>query len=214
MKGLLLKDFMNLEKIGKQYLVIFLGMTVVAVATKNPSFVAMFIILCGSMAVISSFSFDEYTRFDIYIMALPVRRKDVVKEKYILMLILMVIPIIVGTVLSIAVHQLIDAGNVMELIGFSVGMGSALYMAYAIMLPFIFKMGVEKARIIMIVSYVFVFGMIYLLSKIVFDIFLSATRLSQNMQGILFLMLLLFLDVLFFFVSYIVSKGIMMKKEF
>lgn len=214
MKGLLLKDFMNLQRIGKQYLVIFFGMAVVAAVTKNPSFLSMFIILCGSMALLSSFTFDEYTRFDLYVLALPVSRKDVVKEKYVLMLILMVVPVAVGTAFSVVIHQLTGVGDRMELICFCIGMGAGLCMAYAIMLPFIFKMGVEKARIIMMVSYVFVFGIVLFLAKIILSVFRIKTMLSESMQGLLLIGMLLLLAALFCLVSYGVSKAIMSKKEF
>ena len=212
-KGLLLKDFLNLKKLGKQYLMICLGMTVFSVITKNPSFITLYIILCSSMTLISSFAFDESVKFDLYQLSLPVSRQDIVKEKYLLLILLNLLPIIPGTALSMVINGFVNTADWTELISFGVGCGGCLCMIYAVMLPFIFKLGTEKARMIMIGIYVGVFALGYLLVKVLVENDISEEILTPG-RGSFMIAGIFAVAVLIILGSYFVSKKILLKKDF
>lgn len=219
MSGLLLKDLMNLKKIGRQYLGFFAVMAVMALVMKNPSFLAMCIVLCGSMMVLSSFSFDEYAKFDLYVLTLPVSRMDVVKSKYLLMALFVSASTAAGILLSLLLNLFLGAEDMPDLVLFALGQGAGFCIAFAVMLPFVFRLGVEKGRLVMVALFSGVFGMIYTIvrmkgalasSTVVFVI----SGLSEAARGVLVAGGLLAVSILASGISYLISKNIMKKKEY
>lgn len=164
MKGLLLKDFYNLSRMGKQYLLIFAGMSIWAYFMKNPMFISMYVVLCSSMLVLTSFSYDEYAKYDKYSLTMPVERKTLVQEKYALLLLATaggtMIGIPLGGILALLVKK-----NFMEVTVTSIVIGCVFLISYSAVFPTIFKSGVEKARLRMIGVYLIIFVLIYILAK-------------------------------------------------
>lgn len=165
MTGLLLKDFYNLAKIGKQYLLIFAAMSVWAYFTKNPSFISMYVVLCSSMLVLTSFSYDEYVHFNKYALTMPIERKTLVLEKYILLLLAVAggtaVGILLGGLLNLMVKE-----NFVELTVVSIVIGCVFWVSYSISIPIVYKVGVEKARMVMVGVYLGVFAVIYVCAKV------------------------------------------------
>lgn len=143
MRGLLLKDLYTMKGYGKQYGIVFVLMAVWAVFMKNISFLVMYAILLGGMLVLSTLSLDEAVHFDRWSIATPAGARGMVREKYVLLL----LAVAAGTA----------AGFLLNLITFLSGRGSLEWeglmitamlfiIAYAVMLPVNFKLGVERAR--------------------------------------------------------------------
>ena len=165
MKGLLLKDFYNLSRMGKQYLVIFAAMGVWAYFMDNPTIVSMYVVLCSSMLVLSSFSYDEYAKFEKYALTMPIRKKTLVQEKYVLLL----LAVAGGTVVGIPLGGLLNLllkGDFTELLVTSVILGCSFLIVYAVVFPIVFKLGVEKARLMMVGIYVAIFVILYGVGKL------------------------------------------------
>ncbi len=215
MPGLVLKDFLNLRKTSRQYALIFLLMIGVTVAMKNPAFISMYVILCSSMMIVSTFSYDEYVKFDMYTCALPVSRKDIVKAKYIVLILLTFIPTVVGTLLSLAVNLFLKADDAMTLILSGFVTGCCFCVMYSLVIPFIYRLGTEKARMIMTGIYFAVFALVFLL---------ISTFLSEDTSGLesiinstntlLISAAFAALTVLAVAISYLVSKRVYARKEF
>lgn len=214
MRGLVMKDFMNLERTGKQYALIFLGMAVVAVIMENPSFLSMYVILCSSMLLVSTFNYDEYTQFDLYVCGLPVSRKDVVKAKYMVLILLTALPTIAGIMLSILLNCFLRTDDVWELINFSVSIGCLFCIAFAVMVPFVYRMGAEKARMFMVGVWIVLFGGVYLLINHLGGSQIPSVLLAEGVQAVPLMAGMVLMAAVVVLCSYFVSKKIMLKKEF
>lgn len=166
MRGLLLKDILNLKRLAKQYLVILMAMFVWAAFMKNASFVTMYVVLCGSMVVLTSFSYDEYAHFEKYALTMPVTRDTLVKEKYLLLLMLVgggtVLGIGLGAVLTVILRE-----PVLELAVSGAAIGAVFLVVYSVVVPLIYKMGVEKARMCMVGIYIGLFALVFGTLKLV-----------------------------------------------
>ena len=87
MSGLLLKEFLSAKKYLRSLaglLFLYIGLSLV---WKNVSFLTGVSALVSVMIGFSSFSFDVQSKWDCYALSLPVRRKDVVKSRYLFSLI-------------------------------------------------------------------------------------------------------------------------------
>lgn len=153
MKGLLLKDFYNLSKLLKQYIVIFVGMIIWAYSMKNPAFVGFFAIFINASLILSSFSYDEYAGFDKYVLTMPVSREMLVREKYVLMLILMGSSTMLGISLAGILNRMIGGEAFREIAVTLLAIVCLFLISYSIVFPKIFQVGVEKARIKLVVVY-------------------------------------------------------------
>ncbi len=211
MKGLLLKDIYNLKRLGKQYAVICAGMLIWSAFMKNYSFFSMMIMLSGIMSVISSFSFDEAAHFEKYALTLPVTRRELVQAKYILLLTFLGGSFLIGTAGSILLNLIIERGitELPEQLISAASVGCLFLLAFSIMIPGVFKLGVEKARMLLVCIYVGVFGLvwggIYLLRELGIQISDSDASKFFGAAAVVVLVLV--------FISYRVSIKIVEKKE-
>ena len=211
MKGLLLKDIYNLKRLGKQYAVICAGMLIWSAFMKNYSFFSMMIMLSGIMPVISSFSFDEAAHFEKYALTLPVTRRELVQAKYILLLIFLGGSFLIGTAGSILLNLIIERGitELPEQLISAASVGCLFLLVFSIMIPGVFKLGVEKARMLLVCIYVGVFGLgwggIYLLRELGIQISDSDASKFFGAAAVVVLVLV--------FISYRVSIKIVEKKE-
>ncbi len=165
MTGLLLKDLLNLKKLAKQYLLILAVMCVWAAAMKNTSFVSVYMTLCASMLVLTSFSYDEYAHFERYALTMPVDRRVLVREKYLLMFLLVAGGTILGMLLG-GVMTLVLKGEMEEMLVTSLVIGCVFMNVYSLIIPAIYKLGVEKARMVMIVAYMGLFVGVFGVAKL------------------------------------------------
>ncbi len=166
MSGLLLKDLLNLKRLAKQYLVILAAMFVWGAFMKNASFVSMYVVLCGSMVVLTSFSYDEYAHFEKYALTMPITRDTLVKEKYLLLLMLVgggtALGIGLGAVLTVILKE-----SILELSISGLAIGAVFLVVYSVIVPLIYKMGVEKARMCMVGIYIGLFALVFGTLKLV-----------------------------------------------
>ena len=194
MKGLLLKDIYNLKRLGKQYVITCAGMMVWSGFMKNYSFFPMMIMLCGVMSV-----------------TLPVTKKNLVQSKYVLLLAFLAGAFVIGILGSLLMSLVLEGGidELAEQLVSAASVACLFLLAFSTMIPIIFKLGVEKGRMLLVAIYmgifVFVWGGIYLLKDL--GIRISDSTVSK-FSGIGAAVILVFL-----FISYRVSVRIVEKKE-
>jgi len=150
MKGLIIKDILNLKKYSKSVTGIFLFLTVYSIMFKDTLFLTVMIPLQCTMMVITSFTCDDMAKWDSYALSMPITRKDMVFSKYLLALILQV----VGTAISIVITIIISSmgGNILdwEQMKISAAIMVAGTLFISIILPLIYKFGVEKSRMFIV----------------------------------------------------------------
>lgn len=207
MLGLIKKDlFMikgNLKTIGIIF-IIFIGMGIFQ--NMNLAFIPGFI---SVVLFMSTFSYDEYNKWDSYAVTLPNGRKNVVSAKYITTLILLLISIVIAATLSIVVGIVRNTLSIEEIVGIMGGSTLAIILLVSIVYPIIFKFGNEKGRIAMFVIAFLgtsLIALIFKTIKISKDIILFMEQYGIIVLTIVSLIMLL--------TSYLLSKKIYAKKEF
>ena len=209
MKGLILKDLL-LIKGNARYILIFLVIFGLIALEGNdvlyfiPAFISM-------MMFMTTFSYDEYNKWDAYEITLPIKKENIVLSKYVGSTILLGIALILTFIISLVVGLVTEQLDMQKNITLLLGCGGAVLLVEAIMYPLLIKFGVEKGRI-------WVFLGIFLSSFIIGFIFQKVsltipenlmTFLSQYLPWILAAALLLILII-----SYTISKKLYLKKEF
>ena len=209
MLGLVKKDLLMIKGNIRQVILFLVVFLILAFQENNiivivPVFVSM-------MVFITTFSYDEYNKWDAYAISLPVSRKNIVKAKYVASIILWAIALLVTVVITGITGLFEQNINYFEMFGMILGCVFSIVLLEAIMFPLIFKFGVEKGRIGLFVG---VFAIAGLLGFIFTGIDLeNATGFSEIFNKYYYILIPL-VAVILLVISYFVSKKIYLKKEF
>ena len=149
MKGLLLKDLNTLKGYGKQYGIVFVIMTVWALAMGTVSFVSMYSILLGGMLVLSTLTMDEAVNFNRWALTTPVGVRGLIGAKYVLLICTVGVGTGFGFLLNVALGAFLGGVQWEEVESLPI-VAALFFIAYAVTLPISFKIGVEKGRYIYI----------------------------------------------------------------
>ena len=84
MKGLMIKDILNLRKNFKTTLLVIGFFAIYAYTSNNPSYMIAMVTLILSMMPLTSMAYDDMSKWDRYALAMPISKKDIVLSKYIL----------------------------------------------------------------------------------------------------------------------------------
>ena len=145
MLGLVKKDLLMIKGNMRQVILFLVVFLILAFQENNiivivPVFVSMIVF-------ITTFSYDEYNKWDAYAISLPVSRKNIVKAKYVASIILWAIALLVTVVITGIMGLFEQNLNYFEMFGMILGCVFSIVLLEAIMFPLIFKFGVEKGRI-------------------------------------------------------------------
>lgn len=213
MKGLLLKDIYNMRKVGKQYLLILLFFTCYCFFLKNPSFFPMMTVMSFSMLVLTTMGYDEAAGFDKYALTLPLNREDLVRAKYLLLVLLLVFSFVLGMLGSTLIGLFMqgDTEPILDQMLSVATVAVIFLLVYATILPLVFKLGVEKARMMMMVCYIAVFAGIFIVFKLAVGLGASGELMEEKMM--ILVPVAVILTVLYLIGSYFVSIRIIRKRE-
>ncbi|MCI8698642.1 MAG: ABC-2 transporter permease [Oscillospiraceae bacterium] len=148
MTGLILKDFLILRKTLRSYLLILAIYVAVAFAGYwSSSFVGGFMMVMVALLPMNVFAYDKQARWDVYGLSLPVGRTKTVAARYLAVLIMFTVSAVLTTVLGVAMSI---AGRMEESLGeYMLSCAICIVVAMlvnAMMLPFLYKFGPERAR--------------------------------------------------------------------
>lgn len=153
MKGLLLKDFYQVVKYCRSYLLIclvFLGFSLFV--PDSSEFFVVYPCMLASMIPMNLISYDTSSRWEVMSLTLPYSREQLVSAKYLMGLICEM-----GVLLLTVAFQglkTVTAGvfSAAELGNLAITLITISLLLPALMLPLIFKLGVEKGRVFYIAS--------------------------------------------------------------
>ncbi len=215
-KGLIIKDFLNLKTYRVTALfILILFATVSFINDDILSFIPIFIPLCAGMIGISSFNYDNITKSDRYILTFPVSRKDMVKSRYLYIFFITVIGEVLAVLLSIILQSIKQQSlvNVIEVLSISLGTFCGIMILQIFEIPIMYKFGAEKGRIIQMFTIV---AIAFLISGVAIS-FIKISSIS--LEEFLYIMqkygliILTLVDIFLYFLSYKVSVKIFSKKE-
>lgn len=143
MKGILIKDGIVLKSQAKSFIFVYVVWGFMAVMYKNFYFLSGFICILSLMVPLNTIAYDEKAGWDKYALTMPVSRKNMVIGKY-------AVGIISGAMamlLSIAA-ALFAREKISEVIISCAAVFVISVMMVSVVLPIIFKFGVEKGRLV------------------------------------------------------------------
>ena len=147
MTGLILKDLLILRKTLRSYLfmlIVYAGIAFTGVWSAD--IVGVLLVVMVVMLPMNVFAYDKQAKWDTYGLALPVGRTKTVAARYVCVLLLCLLSVGLTAILGVMLYA---AGRVEEPVEFLVScsvMGLMSVLVNAIMLPFLYKFGPERAR--------------------------------------------------------------------
>ena len=211
MKGLLLKDFCILKKQMKLMVVFVIFYAIWAVAAKMPTMMGTMVILLSIMMPISSLSYDEAGQWYRYAFSLPIPRRTLVLSKYVLGFLVSLGGLVVSAIGNIIILALTNGENALESWLTIIGFLELGVIFLSIIIPILFKYGVEKGRLLIVVIAVIPSLLGALLGS---TLKTSGTLMpsAELLQAILYSSPLFTLAI--FLISFRISVGICRKKEY
>lgn len=209
MIGLLLKDFYSLRQYGKTMLFMLVFFAFLSAGMDNPaSFFGGFMIIMSMMMAIYSFSYDNLAKWDRFGLSLPVTRTEVVAGKYLLCLLLCLLGDILSFLLSsvILTFKPVEGFGLKEHLYSLIGISAVGIFLFSILLPLIFKFGVEKSRLFLIAIFAAPTAAVISFGQL-------GIELPSEEVFLDLLKLLPLIAVLAFLLSFLVSKRIYCSKE-
>ena len=159
-KGLIVKEFQTI----KSYKSTILFMIVIFIAcsflnNNLINFLPIFMPLCFGMIGISSFSYDNLAKTDKYILTFPVNKKDIVKARYIYILLVTLLGTLLGFVFTliaegIKTSNFFDKEFLSNILAIIIGNLSAIMFLQVFQIPIMYKFGAEKGGIIQMIMIV------------------------------------------------------------
>lgn len=221
-KGLIKKDLYNLGSYKSSLIIMIIFCAVAIIGTKAVIYGPIIICTMIGMIALSTFSYDEISKANKYILTLPTNRKELVKEKFILAIGATIFGGILGILITIVVTKIMNYIqpintinlNYNDLLFSTIGGMFGISLIQAIQIPSIYKWGPEKGRIQM---FILIFLLVVLISGIGFLIMKSNININldifENFMerfGMIFLVLLI---GSMYFISYKASCKIYSNKE-
>ncbi len=203
MIGLILKDFINLKKQSKMIGVLAIFYLIFSKATNNNSMFGAIMLMIFAMMPITALSFDEKANWDKYGLTMPVSRTQMVLSKYILGIILSLFALILNFIAQILLGTEMNIENIIIIL---VIFGISIVFI-SLMLPIIFKFGVEKGRMLM-----FVVLMLPTMIILLFKDFIKAPPSDEVIEKALYALPVVIIVILI--ISILMSINIYNKKEF
>ncbi|MFR7896570.1 ABC-2 transporter permease [Turicibacter sanguinis] len=214
MKGLILKDLLNLRKNLKTIIIMCLFYTLLF-STLNPTFLSGMITILFAMQILTTFSYDDYSKWNMYALSLPITKKQLVLSKYILGISF----IIFGGVFSFILTSLLSLfkGSFIlgDLVASIIGSTGIMILMILILLPLIFKYGVERSRVMLLAIFAIPTVLILIISKVLALTgipFPSEEQLNALLPVICIIATLILIAGSY--VSYMTSVKIVTKKEY
>lgn len=215
MKALFYKDLCTLKKQIMFYFLFYIVYTFIMIQTQQIEFLAGVLIMIGSTMPVSAIAYDEQSKWQLFGQVLPIAKKDFVVEKYLLGICGMIFSagmvLVTGIVGSLFGLLEGNQETMLTQVGMTVTVLGVGLMMLSISLPIIFKMGVEKARFLLLGGNLLLFlAVVKVASASQFHgiiEWMAANPMIMLVSAVVVVMGMLV-------ISAIISNGIYKKKEF
>ncbi len=215
MKSLILKDLYNIGHNAKSMLFMLLVFAVIFIPVSGTeSYIITSGVLC-SMMVITTFSFDNTSKWIKYAMITPITKKDLVISKFIVLFIFSAIGavsgMIIGTIGSLITHKaaITNIESILTLLFVTLVSLVTADIFGSVSIPLLFKFGAERARILSLISFLIPIGICYIIYQL---LLYSGVSITDNFIFILICCSPL-IAIVWNYVMYKISYGIFSRKE-
>ncbi|MFR1104322.1 MAG: ABC-2 transporter permease [Acutalibacteraceae bacterium] len=147
MKGLLLKDLYMMAKYCKAWVLILAVMMGASAFSERPTLFLMYPVMLAGLTAVTLIAYDERSGWTTLSRAMPYSKAQLVSVKYIVTLLLLAMAAVLAAVVQLvrAGMGAANAGSMGGILGMLLSAGLAMP---AVLLPLVFRFGVEKARIL------------------------------------------------------------------
>ena len=145
MNGLLMKDLLNLRQTIRVWNLLLALFIVIGFAQRSPIYITSMLTVMVLLPV-NALAYDETCKWDAYALTMPVTRRNLVLSKYLLALVGAGAMALLSTVCTLIMGAVPD--EVFSTIGLLLAAGLCMI---SILLPLLFRFGVQKGRMVMIV---------------------------------------------------------------
>lgn len=206
MKGLIIKDLLNLRKSFRITLVMSLLFFAYAYGMNNPPYLIGMATILFAILSLTSMSYDEATKWDRYALSMPISRKNIVGGKYLLAIILAFVAVLVS--FGISYILILPKSDMLFLelwlVAYAVFGVAIVYISS--IFPLIYKFGVEKSRIMSLALFA-------LPAMVVLIAYKVGVKMPSEAQFMLMLKLSPLVLLLILGFSYFISLKIFSYKE-
>lgn len=222
-KGLLKKDLLNLASYKSTLIIVIICVCIVGSMSQSAiNYIPIMMTTMIGMIALSTFSYDEIAKSDKYILSLPTNKKEIVIEKYILVIFSILIGAILGFIITPIIINAINyfnKGNSINidynlLLTTTIGGIFGISLVSGIQIPSIYKWGAEKGRIQM---FILVFGLIAIIGGIGYLLVKANININFNMFNNFLdkfgLILLIVTSCIILYISYKIAHKIYLEKE-
>ena len=135
MWGLIRKDLYSLSSSVKSIVLLMIVFGVIFIPQSGGlAFISVTVFIMASL-VISTISLDNAVKWDKYALTLPLSRQDIVKSKYVLLLLLSIIGAVIGLVACAIYETVVNENSLAEMLL----MATMAVAIFSIVLPIIYK---------------------------------------------------------------------------
>ena len=230
MNGLLKKDLFVIKNAYKLYLLIIAGLTFMSAFMNNGQAMMIYPSMIFGMLPVSMYALDERDKWNTYALTMPYKRRDLVSEKYVLGIVLMLVCMAINAAvlpvrMMTAALDVKEAIMVYELFGQDIVMPMAAALAVetalhciavallptAVSLPFMFVLGAEKGRL----ASPFVIGIVVAIivafesDRIIIDNDVQMGNVNMKMA-----LLLVLIAAVLYAVSWVLSSALVKRRDF
>ena len=141
MKGLLIKDFINLRQQLKIYIIIIILWFFISLWNGQPGFFSGIMVMFAVMIPMTAVAYDDSCGWNVFAVTSPLSRKKIILSKYLIMLISIVVSAVIACAGSMVLGESLEESIFLSAVLFPFGI-----IMGAVLMPVIFKFGVEKGR--------------------------------------------------------------------
>ncbi|MBQ2288127.1 MAG: ABC-2 transporter permease [Lachnospiraceae bacterium] len=212
MIGLLYKEFYTLRRYITSYATALVMFIVLSVLMKSAVYLQSMLAMSLGMLTLTGMSYDKMYGWDKMVLTMPLKRSQIVLSKYIANAVMGIVSMVISSGLGIVLLSIIpmeeDSLGIMVITG--VLLFAVLLIIYAVILPLMYKFGVERTRIYMAGVVVLILVGLTTVMEYVPDTFFGYLEDHVVMSGAAFVSFACVCYIL----SYFISVGIYQKKEF
>ena len=150
MIGLMRKDFYSMLLYLRQIAVMLLFILVFTTMTKSTSMVGFMLIFLSLNMVQSCLFVDEKNHWDRYALTMPLLRKDMVKARYVMLVLIGLVSLALGVASNVVLCLIFRENSLADSLLSTVTVFLFYMLSYTISVPFAYHLGTDKARYVMI----------------------------------------------------------------
>ncbi|NLD18863.1 MAG: ABC-2 transporter permease [Clostridiales bacterium] len=166
MRGLVIKDILNLRQQAKIYVGIMVLFFVVGILNEDASYFGSFSSVFIMLIPMTSIAYDERAKWDRYALTMPVSRADIANSKYAMSILVLIV-----VTLLIAIGNFIIIKDLGESLLLTLTIAPLGLIVSDIFIPTLYRFGTEKSRALFLGLFVLIMIIGFLGNK--FDIHFS-----------------------------------------